>query len=43
MISHKRRHIPVMVKGAEIDTSRNQVNIIKNFDREIENKFEALH
>jgi Tol biopolymer transport system component len=33
----------VMVKGAKIDTSRNQVNIIKNFDREIDNKFAALH
>lgn len=32
----------VMVKGAEIDTTRNQVNIIKNFDQEIEKKFAAL-
>ncbi len=32
----------VMVKGAEIDISRNQVNIIKNFDQELENKFAAI-
>ena len=32
----------VMVKGAEIDISRNQVNIIKNFDQELENKFATI-
>jgi dipeptidyl aminopeptidase/acylaminoacyl peptidase len=31
----------VMVKGGEIDTTQNKINIIKNFDKEIERKFAA--
>ena len=31
----------VMVKGGEIDTTQNDINIIKNFDKEIERKFAA--